>query len=81
MNLFHTFIFYLFQISCDIISSLTLSTGVPNGFFSSGFLTSNVYAFLFSPNDETCPTHLSLCDYPINYGAPDCIIFSSATQR
>jgi hypothetical protein len=30
----------------------------PGGFFPSGFPTSNLYIFLFSPIHATCPTHL-----------------------
>jgi hypothetical protein len=43
--------------------SVHLRLGLPSGFFSSGFPTSYLYTFLFSPIRATCTAHLILLDF------------------
>jgi hypothetical protein len=52
--------FYLTKLHLNIIHSLRL--GLHSGLFPSGFLTNNLYAFLFFPNRATCLAHLCLID-------------------
>jgi hypothetical protein len=45
-----------------LILCTNLRLGLPSGLFPSGFLTNNLYAFLFSPIHATWHTHLILLD-------------------
>jgi hypothetical protein len=45
--------------------SIYLHLGLPSGLFLSGFLTNNLYTFLFASIRATCPTHLILLDFII----------------
>jgi hypothetical protein len=45
--------------------SIHLCLGLPSGLFPFGFLTNNLYTFLFSPTHATCPAHLILLDFII----------------
>jgi hypothetical protein len=42
--------------------SIHLRLGLPSGLIPSGFLTNNLYAFLFSRISATCLAHLILLD-------------------
>jgi hypothetical protein len=42
-----------------------LRLGLSSGLFPSGYLTNNLYMFLFSPIRATCPVHLILLDFII----------------
>jgi hypothetical protein len=50
-----------------LMLSIYLCLGLPSGLFPSGFLTNNLYTFLFSPIRATCPAHFILCLYNSNY--------------
>jgi hypothetical protein len=41
-----------------LIFYIHIRLGLPSGLFPSGFLTNNLYKFLFSPIRATCPFHL-----------------------
>jgi hypothetical protein len=43
--------------------STHLRLGLPSGLFPSGFLTNNLYTFLFSHIRATCPAHPILLDF------------------
>jgi hypothetical protein len=43
--------------------SVIICLGLPSGLFPSGFLTNNLYTFIFSPFLTTCPAHLIVLDF------------------
>jgi hypothetical protein len=45
--------------------SIHLRLCLPGGLFPSGFLTNNLYTFLFPAIRATCPAHLILLDFII----------------
>jgi hypothetical protein len=45
-----------------LMLSIHLRLGLPSGLLPSGFPTSNLYMFLFSPIRATCQAHLILLD-------------------
>jgi hypothetical protein len=45
--------------------SIHLCLGLPRGLFPSGYLTNNLYTFLFFPIHATCPAQLILLKFII----------------